>query len=52
MITWIARINFFDYTVNMMVHADTESQAKEVAILRVKADYGFPNPKVVSIKEI
>lgn len=52
MITWFAKVKFFDYTVNMMVHADNEHKAKEIAALKVRADYGFPNPKVVYVREM
>lgn len=52
MITWIVRVKFFGYASNMMIHADTESKAREVAVSKVRADYGFPNPKVVSVKEM
>ena len=52
MITWIATVKFFDYTVNMMVHADTESEAMKNAAFKVANDYGFPCPKVTSIKKM
>lgn len=52
MITWIVRVKFFGYASNMMIHANTESEARKNAISKVRADYGFPNPKVVSVREM
>lgn len=52
MITWIVRVKFFGYATNMMIHASTESEAIKCAISKAKADYGFPNPKVESIREM
>ena len=51
--TWFAKVKFFAiHTTTIMVHADTEAHARELAIGAVCKEHGWCYPEVLSIKEM